>query len=127
MSSYQRTPSERGRSNRRRGHDFERWVARKLRPIFPRAERGFQTRGGTTEETDIKGVPAFDIECKVGAQPNIRAAMKQVQEARPGGTPVVVSKRDREGALVTMRFEDWLELVAAVYGIKEEPCSSTSE
>lgn len=53
--------------------------------------------------------------------------MKQVTEAHPQGTPVVVTKRTREEVLVTMRFDDWFDLVAAVYGIKEEPCSSTSE
>lgn len=116
MSSYQRT----------KGHNFERWVAKALRPVFPNASRGFQTRGGTVEELDIEGTP-FAIECKVGAQPNIRAAMKQVTEAHPQGTPVVVTKRTREEVLVTMRFDDWFDLVAAVYGIKEEPCSSTSE
>lgn len=121
-----KTASQRGRSNRRRGHDFERWVAHELRPVFPDAARGFQTRGGTAEETDIKGTP-FAFELKVGAQPNIRAAMKQVTEAHPQGTPVVVTKRTREEVLVTMRFDDWFDLVAAVYGIKEEPCSSTSE
>lgn len=108
MSSYQRT----------KGHNFERWVARQLRPIFPGAERGFQTRGGTAEETDIQGTP-FAIECKVGAQPNIRAAMKQVQTAKPDGKHVVISKRDREEVLVTMKFQDWYDLLAAVYGVRE--------
>jgi hypothetical protein len=108
MSSYQRT----------KGHNFERWVAQQLRPIFPDAARGFQTRGGTAEETDIKGTP-YAIECKVGAQPNIRAAMAQVQAAQPDGTPVVVTKRDRECPLVTMRFEDWVALIGAVYGVRE--------
>ena len=116
MSAYQRT----------KGHNFERWVARKLRSIFPNAKRGLQTRGGTSESLDIEGTP-FAFELKVGAQPNIRAAMKQVQEARPEGTPVVVSKRDREGVLVTMRFEDWLQLVGAVYGFQEGPCFDTDQ
>jgi len=114
-----------GSHSRTKGHTFERWVAKQLRTIWVNAKRGYQTRGGTQEQFDVEGTP-FAIECKVGKQPNIRAAMRQVEAACKGKPPVVVSKVDRETPLVTMHFNDWFDLVAAVYG-KVESNDSVQE
>lgn len=99
-------------SERRKGHDWEREVARKLRPIFGAAHRGIQSREGD-EAADVV-VPRFHIECKAGRQHTIDGAMRQaLAEAKPGLFPVVVStRRDRRPATVTMTLEDWMELVS---------------
>lgn len=102
-----------GARSRRKGHDFEREIARRLRVIFPTSRRGIQSRFGGKEGSDVL-VPFFAIECKVGARPNIAAAMEQaIRDAAPTLWPTVISKRDREEPLVTMRLDDWLELVGA--------------
>lgn len=49
-------------TNRRRGHDFERRVAKLFRRWFPEAKRGYQYRG-SDKDCDIVGTPYF-IECK---------------------------------------------------------------
>lgn len=107
-----------GASQRRKGHDWEREVARRFRELYPEACRGYQTRGGTAEEPDCKGTPFF-IECKVGAMPNLKNALVQANEgmkqrmlkgdsAKP---PIAVCKWDRGPAIVGMYLEDFLALI----------------
>lgn len=98
------------KSQRTKGHSWERKVASELRDLFPDARRGYQTRGGTSEAPDVDGTPWF-IECKVGKRPNIRAAMEQATTNTDGRPCLVVTKRDREEPLATMKWSDFLYLL----------------
>ena len=102
-----------GKMQRRKGHDFERAIARRLRAEFPhiKAKRGWQSRGGGKEEPDVC-FPGLHIECKHGKKPSPRAALAQaIDDAASNATPVAVVKDDRQPAFVTLRLEDWLTLL----------------
>lgn len=105
-----------GAYQRRKGHDWEREVARRFREAMPgcEAKRGLsQSRGGTKEGGDV-ALACFTVECKVGARPNVLAAVDQAAEhEEPGKWPIAVVKRDREAPVVAMRLEDFLELAGA--------------
>lgn len=100
-----------GASQRRKGHNYEREVARRFREIFPEAKRGYQTRGGSAEQCDIEGVP-FRLECKHHkGNPSIPAALKQA-EKKPGSLPALaVTKRTRGVEIASMYLDDFLELL----------------
>lgn len=103
-----------GAASRRKGHTWERQVARDLREIFgPDVKRGFQTRGGTKEAPDVDGTPWF-IECKCGKATNIKAALRQAVEATDGRPPVAICKDDRTEPVVAMLYSDWLNLLHTV-------------
>ena len=113
--------SRRGRSNRRKGHDFEREVAALFRELWPEAKRGLQSRGGTAEAPDVDGTP-FWIESKRGKRTDIKAALEQayvachkpteagtvVVDTRP---PLAITKDDRRRAMATMYLDDFMELL----------------
>lgn len=120
-----RTPSQCGRWSRGSGQRYERKIANLLKPLFPDAKRGLQSRNGTAEAPDVMNTP-FYLELKHQASPNILAALNQADLARykvtEEGTkqvdfrpPVAITNRKNckynHGDVVTMRFVDWLELV----------------
>lgn len=90
---------------RKKGHDFERWVAAELRKAgYPDAKRGFQTRGGTAEAADVEGTP-FYIECKHRAKLswNDRCeAWRQAARNCGGAMPIAITKANREKPMVTL-------------------------
>lgn len=55
-----------GGGNRRKGHRFERHVAKLFRRWFPDAKRGYQYRG-SDKDCDVVGTP-FYVECKYAKQ-----------------------------------------------------------
>ena len=104
-----------GKMSRDKGHNFERWVARAFKVVFPEARRGLQYRD--PRECDVEGTP-FRIECKrladVKAR-NITAALMQCKgdgeshdDERLAGA---ITKADRREALVHMTFDTFLSLV----------------
>lgn len=102
-----------GRASRRKGHDWEREVARQFREALPGADvtRGWQSRAGT-DQPDVDGTP-FWVECKVGKRPNILAALRQADEAK-GNDPrpsLAICKTDRDTPTVTLYLDDFLDLV----------------
>jgi len=102
-----------GKSQRTKGHNFERWVARELRAIYGADVcRGLQSFSGKAAP-DVNGVPDMWIECKVGARPNIRAALLQAEQATDGRTPVAICKFDRDpsGPIVSMRWDAWADML----------------
>ena len=111
--------SARGRANRRKGASWEREVARLLRLIWPDAKRGLQTRGGTKEVPDVEGTP-FYLELKRGVRCNIKAALEQAASSSDGRPPVAVTKEDAKRPIVSMYIEDWFNLLAAVYGVRDD-------
>jgi hypothetical protein len=103
-----------GASQRRKGHDFERWVARRLRETLPgcEAKRGYQSRGGGAEAADVVSTLPYHIECKRGRKPLVRAALEQAMgDAKPGMLPMAVIKDDRGKPFVCLDFEDLLEIL----------------
>lgn len=114
-----------GRLSRRKGADWERQVAKDLRPIFgEHVKRGLaQSRFGRGEAPDVDGCAPFWIETKHGKQTNPRAALQQAEDgmsaaARDGDRwPVAVCKdnQPRPGVparpFVVMRYDTFLELL----------------
>jgi hypothetical protein len=99
-----------GKSQRTKGHNFERETAVKLREIFPEARRGLQYQDGKNPP-DVVGTP-FHIECKVGKKPNPRTALEQAITDSDGSLiPVAVIKDDRREPFIVMQWNDFFELV----------------
>lgn len=67
-----------------------------------------QVQSGTLEYCDVENTPWW-IEAKHGKQPSIPAAYKQACDTTDGRPPLVITRRNREDILVTMKFEDWLD------------------
>jgi hypothetical protein len=110
-----------GRYSRRKGHDFERRVAKDLREIgYEDARRGLQSQGGEEMPPDVIA-PPFAIQCKNHAKKvHYRKAMEQAEgECPKGHYPVVVVKEGRQKPLVIMTYEDWLDLVRQMKEMEE--------
>ena len=120
--------SKQGRTNRRKGKDFECKIARILtQATGAHWKRGIQSRFGGVERPDVyaNGLP-YHIECKVGIRINVMSAMEQASRDAPDGfTPVVVTKRNRDSVLVTMHMEDWLEMFANYLGVSGQGGAAT--
>lgn len=100
-------------SQRRKGHSFERDIARRLRALYPDARRSQQTRSGQ-EGPDVCGTP-LHIECKAGKRPSPRAALEQADaDSNAVKPPVAVVKDDgvsRGRELVVMHWNTFLWLL----------------
>lgn len=105
-----RTRSQNARRSRAKGGRGELAAVAMLRELWPAAKRCIaQSRTAAREGCDVEGTPYW-IEAKTGARPAILAAMRQAMRDTDGRPPIVIARRDREGALVTMRAEDWIAL-----------------
>lgn len=86
-----------GKASRNKGHDYERDVANYLKPLYPGAKRGLQSRDGA-EAADVEGTPLF-IECKrhrkiSGALTLYRKACEDAASDPEGRPAVLVLKED---------------------------------
>lgn len=90
--------ARRGRNSRRKGHTFEREVARMLRDLGMEARRTIQSRGGGKDGADVAIEGPYFLECKTGRQPNLWAAMRQARRdcEDAGRVPVVLAHREAE-------------------------------
>ena len=101
-----------GSLSRRKGRAWEQEVARKLRDLGLECRRGWQTREGSDDPDVICEALGAWLECKVGACPNLWAAMDQAATAAPPGVaPIVIARRNRKRDVVVMDLDDWLEWV----------------
>ena len=111
-----------GKYQREKGARFEREVANVLKSVFGgRTTRssGQCFSGDTRADVDC---PEIWVECKVGARPNIKAALEQAEEAKASSGAskmcVAVCKWDRQPATATMRLEDFVKVLSLAYGDK---------
>ena len=108
-----------GKAQREKGARFEREVANILKEVFgPRTIRssGQCFSGDTRADVDC---PELWVECKVGKRPNIKGALEQAEEARAlsGSSKICIAvcKWDREKPTITMRLEDFVEILKKVF------------
>ena len=109
-----------GRASRRKGHDFERLIVARLSCVFGNGQvrRGLQYRDGTDCPDVI--APGLWIECKRGRMTNPRAALRQAvsDSTGKGLWPVAVTKDDRDAPHVTMRLDDFVDLLAEWHALR---------
>lgn len=108
-----------GKSQRRKGHAFERHIANALRAVFPSARRGLdQTQGG--REPDVAGTPYW-LEAKHhNLPPSTWKVFEQADEARGAAgdsrPPMVVVKKTRGFTYWALKEADMLALLEKAYG-----------
>ena len=98
-----------GKAQREKGAAAEREVAEMLR------HHGIDARRGQVfnHEEDIVSDLPLHLEIKRQETTKIHEWFKQSCDQSRGKTPVVVHRRSREPWMITLRFEDFLDLIGA--------------
>lgn len=93
-----------------KGRRGEREIAKYLRDHGYAGKRGQQYKGGA-DSPDVEGLPGFHIEVKRVERLDLQAAMEQSIRDAGDDIPIVVHRRDRDYWKVTMRLEDFMEVI----------------
>lgn len=102
-----------GALSRRKGASYEREVATDFRSVFPGAKRGSMAQSRDSSESPDVDIPGFWPECKRGRITKPQAALDQAIAAVPDDRiPIAVCRDDKSFSTVTMRLEDFLDLLA---------------
>ena len=101
-------------NSKQKGARFERLLASRFREYGYDARRTAQYCGNTGDASDVVGLPGLHIEAKHQEKMCLYDWMAQaVRDAAAGGKgalPAVFHKKNNADILVTMRFEDFMEL-----------------
>lgn len=99
---------------RDKGARFERQVANLFKDYGYNAFRTAQFEGKSGNCADVEGVPGIHIECKHVERMTlydwIAQAVRDTEASRKNDKPVVIHKQNNKPILVSMRFDDWIEL-----------------
>lgn len=99
-----------GKFSKEKGKRFERQVAGLFRDFGYDAHRSAQFKGNTGQAADVEGTPGIHVECKHQERMNLYDWMAQAQRDARGDIPVVIHKANNKPILVTMTFDDWIQL-----------------
>lgn len=95
--------------SRRKGHGYEREVARQFRVIFPRAERLLEYQFSQANGVDLQNTGRLAIQCK---RHKSYVPVNTINEIKPEGTiKVLVTKGDRIPAMVILSLDDFIEIL----------------
>lgn len=98
------------KNSRRKGAEGERELAKILREYGYNTRRG-QQYSGANGDPDVVGLPGIHIECKRVERLNVYDAISQaVRDCAGKSLPAVFHRKNKCNWLVTMRFEDWINL-----------------
>lgn len=108
-----------GKASREKGKRGEREVAQRFKDAgFKDARRTVQYCGKTGDAADVVGVPRLHIEVKRVEREAVRKWIAQaIRDAAAGGEgkiPVVCHRKSGDEWLVTLRLEDFLEIMKGV-------------
>ena len=120
MAKKSRTASQRARSSRIKGHNYERDIRDKFRKRFPehanRFQRGHQSGGAQGTEQDVKGAWGLWIECKIRSKGvALMSGLEQAMKYADGTDlkPVCFAREDYGDTYVAMTEEDFFEMYEA--------------
>lgn len=103
-----------GKASRDKGKRGELAVKNLFKDHGYDASRSAQHCGKTGQAADVIGVPGIHVEVKFQEKmmlyPWMEQAVRDSTENGSGNLPTVFHKQSRKDLLVTMRFEDWIEL-----------------
>lgn len=123
-----------GKASREKGKRFERSLASRFREYGYDARRTAQYCGNTGDASDVVGLPGIHVEAK--HQENMRLyewmsqAVRDAEAGEKNVLPAVFHKKNNADILVTMRFEDWMNLYVeweAGHDLKEKELRNEHE
>lgn len=102
-------------NSKQKGARFERLLASKFREYgYADSRRTAQYCGNTGDASDVVGLPGIHVEAKHQERMQLYDWMDQAKrDAEAGGEgnlPAVFHKKNHADILVTMRFEDFMEI-----------------
>lgn len=99
-------------NSKQKGARFERQLASKFRDYGYEARRTAQYCGNTGDASDVVGLPGIHIEAKHQERMQLYEWMQQaIRDSKgTGNIPVVFHKKNNADILVSMRFEDFMEI-----------------
>lgn len=97
-------------NSKQKGARFERTLASKLRDEGYDCRRTQQYCGNTGDASDVIGLPGIHIEAKHQERMQLYDWMAQAVRDAKDGLPTVFHKKNNADILVTMRFDDWIQL-----------------
>ena len=102
-------------NSKQKGARFERLLASKFREYgYSDSRRTAQYCGNTGDASDVVGLPGIHVEAKHQEKMHLYDWMDQAKrDAEAGGEgriPVVFHKKNHADILVTMRFDDFMEI-----------------
>lgn len=100
-------------NSRDKGKRFEREIANYLKEHGYDARRSAQYCGNTGDAADVVGLPGFHIECKHQERMCLYDWMDQAvrDSEKSGDTPIVIHKQNRKDTLVSMRLDDFMNII----------------
>lgn len=103
------------KNSKEKGARFERSLASKFRDYgFSDSRRTAQYCGNTGDASDVVGLPGIHVEAKHQECMRLYEWIAQAKsDATAGGRkllPAVFHKKNHASILVTMEFEDWMQL-----------------
>lgn len=112
----QKSPSARGRWARRKGAQFERDIANRLKPIFPNARRHLENHENDAAlGADIMGTGRYRFQLKKLKRYAPITAIFEVKAVREvGECPILLTAGDNEEIMAVLPFEELLYLLKAV-------------
>lgn len=103
-----------GKTSRDKGKRGERCIADLFKEYGYCAKRSAQYCGKTGQAADVVGIPLIHAEVKFQEKMHLydwmAQAVRDSEAEGKGNKPVVFHKQNYKDILVTMRFEDWMEL-----------------
>ena len=98
-------------NSRNKGARFERHLAGMLREHGYDCRRG-QQFSGANGDADVEGLPFIHIEAKHHEQMRLYDWIEQAKRDSKGRgkLPAVFHKKNNHEVLVTMRFDDWMQV-----------------
>ena len=106
-------------NSKQKGKRGELYVVNRFKEQGYDCNRTAQFKGNTGRADDIEGIDYIHCEVKFVENLNISKAMEQaIRDSKASDRqafPTVFHKKSREELLVSMRFEDWIQLYREYY------------
>lgn len=112
-----------GRSARRKGHDFERWVANIFAKIYSKAKRHLEYQKSEANGIDIENTGPFKIQCKRYKTYAPINCIEEVSTNNPDDIPLLITKGDRKRAVVCLYLEDFTKIITDIGEAYDKPDS----
>lgn len=99
-----------GAYNRKKGHDYERQIAKEMREFFPNVKTSRAgSRGEDPRGIDLVSTGMFNVQCKARQNLNLFETLKEMPDDQ--NMNVIFWKRNHKEDIICMSKDDFFEIL----------------